>query len=213
MRPEAVLFDCDGVLVDSEPASRRLLARRLAEAGLNLSRDDLDRLFLGGTIAGLAETARGMGADLPPSWVAETYEALYVVLADTAEIPGAAALLDALDAAGLPYAVCSNGPMRKMEVTLGAAGLRDRLEGHILSAHDHPPPKPAPGLYLKGAALCGVPPERAVVVEDSPTGARAARAAGIPCLGLAEGNGAWLMAELGARIVGSLAEVRAIVLE
>jgi HAD superfamily hydrolase (TIGR01509 family) len=212
MTPDAVLFDCDGVLVDSEPATRRLLVARLREAGLEIDGAEFDRQFLGGTMAGTAEKARAMGADLGDDWVAETYEELYVALAGTQEIPGAAALLDALAAADVPFAVCSNGPVRKMEVTLDAAGLAERLSGRILSAHDHPPPKPAPDLYLAGAALCGVAPARAVVVEDSPTGARAAAAAGVPCLGLAAGEEARLMAGSGARIVASLAEVQAIVL-
>ncbi len=212
MRPKAVLFDCDGVLVDSEPASHILIAARLAEAGLDLSKADLQRMFLGGTLAGVAEKARSMGADLPGTWVADTYEALYVALADTREIAGATALLDALDRAQIPHAVCSNGPIRKMEVTLGATSLWERLEGRILSAHVHGPPKPAPDLYLLGAERCGARAENCVVVEDSPTGARAAKAAGIPCLGLATGEEARLMAEAGTRIVGSLDEVRTIVL-
>lgn len=212
MRPDAVLFDCDGVLVDSEPATQRFLVARLRDAGLALAEEDMFRLFLGGTLAGLAEKARRMGADLHDGWVAETYEALYDVLADTAEIPGATALLDALDAAGIAHAVCSNGPLRKMEVTLGATCLWERLRGRILSAHVHPPPKPAPDLYLLGARRCGVEPARCVVVEDSPTGARAAQAAGIPCLGLASGREAELMRGSGARIVGSLDAVREIVL-
>ena len=212
MKPDAVLFDCDGVLVDSEPATRRLLVERLRDAGLETDEDDLQRRFLGGTLAQVAENARAAGADLHDGWVAETYEALYVVLADTREIPGATALLDALDAAGIPHAVCSNGPMRKMEVTLGSTGLWDRLQGRILSAHDHPPPKPAPDLYLAGARLLGAAPARSVVVEDSPTGARAAHAAGIPCLGLARGEEARIMEAEGARIVASQDEVRRILL-
>ncbi len=212
MRPDAVLFDCDGVLVDSEPTAQRVLQGRLSAAGLELEEADFYRLFLGGTMAGVAETARQMGAEIGPGWVEETYEALFVALESTREIPGAGALLDALAGAGIPFAVCSNGPMRKMAVTLASSGLAARVDGRVLSAHDHPPAKPAPDLYLRGAALCGADPSRCVVVEDSPSGARAARAAGIPCLGLAEGAQAERVAAEGARIVGSLSEVREILL-
>jgi HAD superfamily hydrolase (TIGR01509 family) len=187
MRPSGVIFDCDGVLVDSEPASFDLLADDLAAHGLDLPRDEMERIFLGGTIAGVHSKARLLGASLPDDWVADFYERLYARLAEgTPLVPGVLDVLDALDAAGVPYAVGSNGSDRKMQVTLGQyAGLLDRFAGRLFSGQSLGAPKPAPDLYLHAARALGVLPGECVVIEDSPTGARAARAAGIRCFGYA----------------------------
>jgi len=212
MRPKAVLFDCDGVLVDSEPASRCVIAERLRNAGLTLKDRELSELFLGGTLANLAKAARSRGADIPPEWVEETYAAMFAVLAGVDPVPGVHALLDALDSAKISYAVCSNGPMRKMEITLGATNLWHRFEDRVFSAHVHGPPKPAPDLYLQACRALATLPSDCVVVEDSPTGARAARAAGIPCLGLAQPEDADAVHKEGARIIAALHEVEHFVL-
>jgi HAD superfamily hydrolase (TIGR01509 family) len=182
--PDMVLFDCDGVVVDSEPLTADVLIEALARHGLDVTRDDLARLFLGGTMPGLAETAREMGADLPSNWVADTYEEVFAALdAAVEEIAGISKVLDALDAAGIPFAIGSNGPHRKMQITLTRTGLLERFSGRIYSREDVPAPKPAPDVYLKAAADAGIPPERCVVIEDSPSGARAGKAAGMLCLG------------------------------
>ncbi len=198
MRPAAVLFDCDGVLVDSEPVTDRVIAASLARHGLPFDAGEVHALFLGGTMAGVAETARRLGADLPADWVDRIYEEMFAELAKgTALIPGIEAVLDALDAAGIPYAVGSNGPHRKMEITLGQhPALHRRLRGRIFSRHDVGRPKPAPDLYLHAAAALGAPAEACAVVEDSLPGVRAARAAGMACFGYApRGDGAGLAAE------------------
>jgi HAD superfamily hydrolase (TIGR01509 family) len=198
MRPGGVIFDCDGVLVDSEPASFDLLAADLAAHGLDLPRGEMERIFLGGTISGVHVKARLLGAALPDDWVADFYERLYARLAQgTALIPGVLGVLDALDAAGVPYAVGSNGSERKMQVTLGQhQGLIDRFGGRLFSGQALGAPKPAPDLYLFAARALGLPPGECVVVEDSPTGARAARAAGMRCFGYApHGDGEALQAE------------------
>ncbi|KAB2879632.1 MAG: HAD-IA family hydrolase [Albidovulum sp.] len=201
MRPAAVLFDCDGVLVDSEPITDRVIAANLTRHGLALAATEIHALFLGGTMAGVAEEARRRGAALPPDWVDAVYQEMFAELAKgTPLIPGIPEVLDALDAAAIPYAVGSNGPHRKMQITLGQhPALHGRLHGRIFSRHDVARPKPAPDLYLHAAAALNAPPAACVVVEDSATGVRAARAAGMACLGYApQGDGARLAAE-GAR--------------
>ncbi len=201
MKPSAVLFDCDGVIVDSEPILFDLLAEDLARHGLPLSVDEMERLFIGGTIPGVHARARELGADLPDNWVVDFYERLYARLArGTPLVPGIEAVLDALDIAGIPYAVGSNGSDRKMQVTLGQhPAVMQRLSGRTFSGQTLGKPKPAPDLYLHAAAFLGVAPASCVVVEDSPTGARAAQAAGMRCLGYApHGSGAALARE-GAR--------------
>lgn len=182
--PDLVIFDCDGVLVDSEPLTNVVIRDNLAQHGLDLSIDRIVDLFVGGTIMGVQETALEMGADLPEDWVDNIYSEIFEVLADRVEaVPGIIGVLDALDAAGVAYAVGSNGPHRKMEITLSRTGLLERLQGRVFSREDVPNPKPAPDVYLKAAREAGVAPSRCVVIEDSVSGARAGKAAGMVCFG------------------------------
>lgn len=209
MRPSAVLFDCDGVVVDSEPIAFALLAGDLAAAGLVLDEAGMRRLFLGGTVRGLFVQARAMGADLPEGWVDDFYARLYARLARGVPlIPGVEAALDRLAAAGVPVALGSNGSMHKMAITLGHhPRVHARFAGQIHSGQALGRPKPAPDVYLAAALGLAVDPAHAVVVEDSPTGARAARAAGMRCLGYApHGDGAELAAE-GAEVFADMARL------
>ncbi len=212
MKPAAVLFDCDGVLVDSEPMTDAVIAANLARYGLDIPAERVGQMFIGGTMAGVREAAREMGAALSETWVDEIYEEMFTRLAEgTPLIPGVPNLLDTLDAANIPYAVGSNGPHRKMEITLGQhPEVHARLNGRIFSRHDVARPKPAPDLYLHAAAQLGASPEICVVIEDSPTGARAARAAGMACFGYApNGDGVRLEAE-GARIFRQMDDLPAL---
>jgi HAD superfamily hydrolase (TIGR01509 family) len=111
-------------------------------------------------------------------------------------VPGVLTVLDALDEAKIPYAIGSNGSPRKMQITLGQhAGLIDRFGGRIFSGQDMPRPKPFPDVFLHAARAMAVDPATCVVIEDSPTGARAARAAGMRCMGYAPHQTAGLLAE------------------
>ena len=182
--PDFVIFDCDGVLVDSEPLSNVVLRDNLARHGLRVSMEQVEEYFVGGTLAGVMSKARQMGAVLPDDWLDCIYGEIFTVLeAEVEPVPGIGDVLDALDAAGIGYAVGSNGPHRKMEITLTRTGLLPRLAGRVYSREDVAEPKPAPDVYLKAAAEAGIPPGRCVVVEDSPSGARAGKAAGMVCLG------------------------------
>jgi HAD superfamily hydrolase (TIGR01509 family) len=210
MRPDLVIFDCDGVLVDSEPATLELVLADLATRGLPLSEAEADRLFTGGTMAANAETARRHGADLPDSWVEEIYDRMYARLAEGVPvIEGVARLLDRLDAAGIPYCVGSNGAERKMRITLTPSGLWQRFEGRMYSAHTHGTAKPDPGLFLLAARAHGADPARTVVIDDSPAGVRAGIAAGMPTLGFAARTPAQRLAELGATVIHSMEEAAA----
>ena len=186
MPPAMVLFDCDGVLVDSEPLTADVLVANLARHGLPLTHAQLSQMFLGGTMMGVEAQARKMGADLPLSWLEDTYQEVFDALGAAVEpVAGIFEVLDALDAATIPYAVGSNGPHRKMDVTLTRTGLSPCFVGRIYSREDVPNPKPAPDVYLKAALDAGVAPSACVVVEDSANGARAAKAAGMHCFGFA----------------------------
>lgn len=207
MRSAAVIFDCDGVVVDSEPLAFDLLGRDLAEHGLALDHAALEANLLGLTIKHVRLRAIQMGADLAEDWVDRFYTKLYAALAQGVPLmPGLLAVLDRLDAAGIPYAMGSNGSLRKMEITLGQhPGLRARFQG-IWSGQDMARPKPFPDLYLHVATQMGAVPSACVVVEDSPTGARAARAAGMRCLGLSAAPNPALEAE-GALWIAHLADL------
>lgn len=185
MTPDAVLFDCDGVIVDSETLTFQMLIDDLATHGLPLTMQQLETDYIGGTIETVATRASAAGARLPPNWVQNFYARMYDMLAKgTPLMPGILTVLDALDAAFIPYAVGSNGTMEKMQITLGQHGLIPRFHA-VLSGQEIGRPKPAPDLYILAALQCHADPARCVVIEDSPTGAAAALAAQIPCLGFA----------------------------
>lgn len=183
--PAAVLFDCDGVIVDSETATFRLLIDDLAAHGLPLTLHQLETDYIGGTIETVAARATAAGARLPATWVDDIYARMYAMLAQgTPLMPGILAVLDALDAAGIPCAVASNGTPEKMQITLGQHGIEGRFRA-VLSGQGMGAPKPAPDVYLAAARACGARQEDCVVIEDSAQGARAGLAAGMRVLGFA----------------------------
>ena len=208
MTPKAVLFDCDGVVVDSEGPTFLLFQQEFAAAGLHVTLHDLETNWVGATAEGLAARARTLGADLSPDWVAGFYVRLNARLADGVPlIPGILGVLDRLDAAGVPYAVGSNGPLAKMAVTLGQHGLLARFHGHVYSGQALGAPKPAPDVYLHAARALGVDPADCVVIEDSASGALAARAAGMACFGYAPDKVNPALVGAGARIFTGMADL------
>lgn len=211
MRHDLVIFDCDGVLVDSEPIAQRVLADCLAPYGLMLTPEECGALFVGGTMASAAIEANRLGAALPETWVAETYAAMFEALrGKTPPVRNVVALLDHLDTCGLPYCVASNGPPAKMEITLGQNRLWGRFAGRCWSAHEVGTAKPDPGLFLHAAAAMGAAPDRTVVIEDSRSGVAAAVAAGMRCLGYAEATGGADLRALGAEVFHDMSEVPAL---
>jgi len=187
-RPELVIFDCDGVLVDSEIITNQLLRDDLAGRGLDLPLEEIMSLFVGGTMAGVAIKAADHGADIPDGWVDDFYQKMYAALAvNTPLIAGVEAVLDRLDAAGIPYCVGSNGSLEKMGITLGQhPSVHARLKDHLYSAHALGTAKPDPDMFLIAAKDFGVAPKRCAVIDDSPTGCIAAARAGMRGMGFAE---------------------------
>lgn len=211
MPPKAILFDCDGVLVDSEAAAFDLLTEDLAHYGLHLTRAEMEMKFLGGTIGRLFNTARALGANLPDDWVDDFYSRLYARLGQgTALIAGVVEVLDALDAAGIRYAIGSNGSDQKMQITLGQhPAVLARFNGHLYSGQTLGYPKPDPGLWQHAARALGVDAADCVVVDDSPTGCTGAARAGMRCLGLAEHDDGARLAATGAEVIHSLRDIPA----
>ena len=184
MTPKLIIFDCDGVLVDSEPVTTRILAANLARYGLDLPEHEIEDLFVGGTLKGVGTRAREMGANLPDDWLDEIYAETYGALrAGVPVFDGLYTLLDAIEARGIAKAIASNGQMEKMAITLPPVGLHDRFADCIYSGHLHGAPKPAPDLLLHAIKVAGVTANEAVMIDDSPTGCRAAKAAGVRCFG------------------------------
>lgn len=207
-KPKLIIFDCDGVLVDSEPATNELIAQRLTEGGLPMTTRDAMTMFVGGTIKGVAERAREMGAALADNWVEETYEAMFERLSQgLPPIPHLSAVFEAIDASGVEACVASNGPMRKMRITLPNAGLMERFEGRIFSAHDVGIAKPDPGLFLHAAKTLGFAPEDCAVIEDSASGAKAAKAAGMRCFGYTDATEPEKLTAHGAVPFASMADL------
>lgn len=207
--PEAVLFDCDGVLVDSEPLTFAQIQEEFAEHGLHMTIPELEPLFIGHTIEETGDYARAHGAMLPADWADGFYDRMCARLArGTALMPGVEALLDRLDAAGVGYAVGSNGRMQKMRATLGQhRALWARLDGRLFSGQDLGMPKPRPDLYLHAARSIGADPARCVVIEDTATGASAGIAAGMRVLGYAPSGENPRLKAVGAEIFRDMAEV------
>lgn len=208
-RPDLVIFDCDGVIVDSETPLLHLLHAELTAAGSDISIEDLEPLVLGGTVPDIVDGFRDRGLPLEPDWAEVFYDRLYARLAaGTPLIDGVDRAIAAVVEAGLSRAIGSNGRGAKMEITLGQhPQVRAAFGAHVYSGQDLGMVKPAPDLYLHIADLFGVAPARAVVIEDSPTGARAAKAAGMRCLGYAgAGDSAGLAGE-GAEVFHDMAQV------
>lgn len=185
---DGVIFDCDGVLVDSERISNGVWARLLTEAGLPMTTEQSLGIFLGNSMATCVAIATEMlGSALPDNLLDRFHAAVRIEMErELVPVDGIVALLDALDAAGVQYAVASNGEHEKMATTLGKTGLASRFEGRRFSAVDVGKPKPAPDLFLHAAAKMGFAPSRTIVVEDSPLGVQGASTAGMTVIGYAE---------------------------
>lgn len=198
--PALVIFDCDGVLVDSEPIANRVLAGMLAAQGLALDQRQMDALFLGRTMDHcLALAAERLGRPLPPDFEAEHDRLLYAALAaDLAPVPGVVGVLDGL---ALPFCVATNGSPDKLRFSLRQVGLLPRFEGRMFSAAEVARGKPAPDLFLHAAHRMGIPPADCVVVEDSPAGVAAGVAAGMTVFGFAAATPAGRLREAGAHRV------------
>lgn len=204
MTADLIIFDCDGVLVDTEGPVHELISMDLRTRGLDLDVEGSRNLFVGGTMQTARDRALQLGADLSDTWVDDMYSKIFARLEiGVPVIPGVLDLIDRIEYAGMHIAVASNGPMQKMRHSLMPSGLWERLEGRIYS-REYFAPKPAPDMLLHAIDVTGVDKSRAIMIDDSPIGCRAARNAGIRCFGFAvEGQDASLAAE-GAEVVNRM---------
>lgn len=202
MRFEAILFDCDGVLVDSERLANEVFAAKLRELGLELTLEDMFARFVGHSMPHCMQLVAGMLGHAPPADFLDdlqrrTFEAFGRELQP---VEGVGAVLDALEVRGLPYCVASSGDHAKLRFTLGHTGLWPRFAGRIFSVVDVPHAKPAPDVYLHAARSLAVAPARCVVIEDTPIGVAAGIAAGMTVLGYARHTPAARLEDAGAQL-------------
>jgi HAD superfamily hydrolase (TIGR01509 family) len=189
--PTLVIFDCDGVLVDSEPIANAVFARHLAKIGISLSVQQTMARFMGRSMKSCMEdvTAElhqknlpvpiGFPEDFLNAMQLDTFAALQ---AELQPVKGIVTALDRIEADGFATCIASSGDHEKMRVTLGKTGLLNRFGERIYSATQVAKGKPAPDLFLFAAAQMGVSPAQCVVIEDSPFGVQAAVAAGMQAM-------------------------------
>ncbi|MBB5047669.1 HAD superfamily hydrolase (TIGR01509 family) [Rhodopseudomonas rhenobacensis] len=187
MSVDLVIFDCDGVLVDSEIISCRVYAQALSRYGYPITADQVHDRFLGRSSRETRlEVERELGRMLPDDFQAQLNAELFGELETSLEpMPH---IDEALDAILQPVCVASSGPLQKISVSLNRVGLTQRFAPHIFSATQVNRGKPAPDLFLYAAMQMGAEPSRCLVVEDSVAGVTAARAAGMVALGFAGGS-------------------------
>jgi HAD superfamily hydrolase (TIGR01509 family) len=201
---DLIIFDCDGVLVDSEVISCRVHAEVLTRYGYPITADDVHRRFLGRTARDAAlEIERELGRPLADSYDLDRRTTLLAALADTVEaIPH---LHDALDAIDTPICVASSAAHDKMLTTLTRTKLYQRFAPNIFSGTQVRYGKPAPDLFLLAAKEMATQPERCLVIEDSVPGVTGACAAGMTVLGFHGGSHCRMGDDAALRAAGSVA--------
>lgn len=182
-----VIFDCDGVLVDSEPLSVSVLIDAMRDVGVDMSEEDVYSRFLGKSLATLVDTLETeFDVFIDQAFLDRIRNDLYERFRhELKPIDGIAEMLDAL---AFPRCVASSSQLERIRLSLGVTGLLERLEPNIFSASMVKRGKPAPDLFLYAAEKMGVAPKDCIVIEDSPAGIMAARAAGMTVFAFTGGS-------------------------
>ncbi|MGF0540379.1 HAD family hydrolase [Agrobacterium sp. ES01] len=185
-----VIFDCDGVLVDSETISLEVLVKALRDVGIEIDEEAAKERFLGRSLSTVIETARTEhGLALGDSFLTTMRMALYERFrTDLKPVPGVGDAIASLEQAGLKWCVASSSQIERIELSLKVCGLKPRFNPPIYSASMVANGKPAPDLFLFAAKRMGRAPEDCVVIEDSPAGIQAAKAAGMRVLAFTGGG-------------------------
>ena len=196
-----VIFDCDGVLIDSEALCNRVCAELLTDAGWPMDAAECEHRFIGMSFHAMQPLIEArIGRSLGPGWVDEVVVRVTRAMAEEVEpVPGALEALEGVTTLGLPWRIASNSSHTEMEAKFGRAGWRHLTAGRAHSAVDAIASggagKPAPDVFLAAATAEGTDPAHCLVVEDSLPGVTAARAAGMACLGFVpHGDGSGLVA-------------------
>lgn len=180
---DLVIFDNDGVLIDSEPLALGLFVAMMGEIGWHLTADEAVERFMGCSVPQVADMARERGFDVPRGFTRAFNERfLQSYRLGLQPTPG---VTDVLDSITTDYCVASSAPKQHIALGLGLTGLLQRFEGRIFSGDDAPEGKPSPELFLLAARTRGVEPARCVVIDDSPYGIEAGNRAGMITIGFA----------------------------
>ena len=215
---QLVIFDCDGVLIDSEGPANQVVAEEITALGWPMTTAESMALFMGFRLSDMppvVEQRLGRPAAWPGTWPDDWIEHLRARMierfATVQTVPGAEAALRAVLAMGLPLRVASNSSHEEMAVKFDTTGLAPLVAGRRHSARDVSRGKPAPDVFLAAAAAEGVRPAACLVVEDSLPGVQAAVAAGMAVVGLdMHGDGAALRAA-GAVVIHDLVALPALI--
>ncbi|MFL0798037.1 MAG: HAD family hydrolase [Cellvibrionaceae bacterium] len=211
---ELVIFDCDGVLVDSEPLAAEQLATHLAKLGVEDVESFTERCRGLSMVTGIALIEAEIGGPLPQEFLENLQRDTYASFEKSLKpVRGIEKVLGQLQRWDIPCCVASSGSHEKMSVTLGVTQLGAWFDGRIFSAVDDDVArgKPAPDLFLYSAKQMGVKPENCIVVEDSVPGVQAAVAAGMRVIGFSEQTPAGVLRAAGAEVAGSMAMVHSII--
>ncbi len=196
--PQLIIFDCDGVLVDSESLSCRVIAEEITALGYPMTTDEAIHEFAGGSMQRVRDfILRQTGKPSPPH-LEETYrQRTYALFRD--ELQPIAGIDNALRQINTQSCVASNGPLEKIVQNLQTTRLAHHFApNHLFSAYQIRKWKPDPSLYLHAAKTMGIAPEACVVVEDSVHGVKAAVAAGMRVFGYTGTKPATTLAQAGA---------------
>lgn len=194
----AVLFDCDGVLADSEALANRIVAEEISALGWSLDAHEAQREFLGMALPDMRLLIERRVGGLPPGWEAALCARIERDMAQGVQpMPGAETALRRVAAKGLPMAVCSNSARSELVMKMRVLGFSEFFGSRVFSFQDVERPKPAPDIYLAAAAACSVDPGDCLVVEDSATGVAAGQAAGCQVISLMPGLGVPYLTDLG----------------
>lgn len=205
---EAVIFDLDGVLADTEPFSIEAGRMTMKEYGIKLTPGEKRRAFGRTDLDISAYAIKLRNLDLKPEALVRRKDRIYsgLIKGKLKPMPGAWELLKNLKKRGMPFAVASSGTPEKINATLTETGL-GRMFNIIVSAEDITRGKPDPDIFLKAAEKLGARPENCLVVEDSQAGIEAAKAAGMKCLALKSPNTYGQDLSKADRVIDSLKEV------
>jgi len=205
----ALIFDCDGVLVDSEYLASRVETEVARDLGLELGLEEAHEMFLGKTVEGVLDAlAARIGTRPSNTWTYNwAFATARAFVRELKAVDGVHVAVRELRRRGHPMAVASQSPLARVQLSLQVAGFGGLFGDHIYVTSMVARPKPAPDIYLLAAERLGAAPRNCIVIEDSPAGAKAALAAGMRVLGFAPGPTAAAMKASGAQVIRSMDEL------
>ena len=208
-RLQALIFDCDGVLVDSEYLASRVESELIHDQGLTLNVEEVHDLFLGKTVDGVLDAIAARTGQRPSStWAYNwAFATAHAFLRELKMVEGVGAVVETLRRRGHRMAVASQSPLARVKFSLQVAGFGGQFGDHIYVTTMVRRPKPAPDVYLLAAEKLGAAPAECIVIEDSPAGAAAALGAGMRAIGYAPGKTFDAMRQSGAQVIRTMDEL------